>query len=139
MMSTVVIPAEVIDPLRDGLRGQIATVAQQMTHADELKGGREHPERYQDPLRYLDALRALLQEIDSSTPPSDLKADLETHAWALIQALQDQISVHGDMLRQLDLDDERRVILTREENLLRTLALTVLLRTQAQILRPTAP
>ena len=139
MMSTVVVPAEVVDLLRDGLRGQIATVAQQMTHADDLEGGREHPERYQDPLRYLDALRALLEKIGSSTPPSDLKVDLETHAWALIQALQDQVSVHANMLRESDQDDERREVLMRDMNPLGTLALTVLLRTQARILRPTAP
>jgi hypothetical protein len=139
MTSTVVIPAEVVDLLRDGLRSQIATVAQWITHANELEGGCDHPERYQDPLECLDALRALLEEIGWSTPPSDPQVDLETHAWALLEALQDQISVHADMLRDCKLNDERRGILTREMNPLSTLALTVLLRTQAHILRPTAP
>ncbi len=43
------------------------------------------------------------------------------------------------MLRDSYLSDERREILTREMNPLSTLALTVLLRTQAHILRPIAP
>jgi hypothetical protein len=129
----------VVDLLRDGLRGQIAIVAQQIADAEELEGEREHFEPYQDLLTCLDALRALLQEIGWSTPPSDLQVDLKTHAWALIEALRDQISVHGDMLRDSGLDDERRAILTREMNPLSTLALTVLLRTQARIMRPTAP
>jgi hypothetical protein len=139
MTSTVVIPAEVVDLLRDGLRSQIATVAQWITHADEREGGREHPERYQDPLRCIYALHRLMEEIRWSTPPSDLKVDLETHAWALLEALQDQVSVHANMLRDSNLNDERRGILTREMNPLSTLALTVLLRTQARVLRPTAP
>ena len=99
MMSTVVIPAEVVDLLRDGLRSQIATVAQWLTHADEREGGREHPERYQDPLRCIYALNTLMEEIGWSTQPSNLQVDLPTHAWALIEALQDQVSVHANMLR----------------------------------------
>jgi hypothetical protein len=140
MMSTVVVPAEVVDLLRDGLRSQIAILAQWVTHADEREGGREHPERYQDPLRCQDAVRALLKEIGSSTPPSDLKVDLQTHAWALLEGLQDQLSVHADMLRDSHLNDERREILTRDMNTLSTLSLIVLLRAQALIiLRPTTP
>jgi hypothetical protein len=139
MMSTVVVTAEVVDLLRDGLRSQIAILAQWVTHADEREGGREHPERYQDPLRCQDAVRALLEEIGSSTPPSDLKVDLQTHAWALLEGLLDQLSVHADMLRDPHLNDERRWMVTREMNPLSTLALTVLLKTQAHILRPTAP
>jgi len=126
-----------VDLLRDGLRSQIAILAQWITHADEREGGREHPERYQDPLRCQDAMRALLEEIGSSTPPSDLKVDLKTHAWALLEGLQDQLSVHADMLRDSHLNDERRAILTREMNPLSSLALLVLLSTQAQVLRPT--
>jgi hypothetical protein len=137
MMSTVVIPAEVVDLLRDGLRSQIAILAQWVTHADERESGREHLERYEDPLRCQDAVRALLEEIGSSTPPSDLKVELQTHAWALLEGLQDQLSVHADMLRDPHLNDERRETLTHDMNILRALALIVLLRTQAHILRPT--
>jgi len=138
-MSTVVVPAEVVDLLGDGLRSQIAILAQWITQAHEREGGREHPERYQDPLRCQDAVRALMEEIGSSTPPSDLKVDLQTHAWALLEGLNDQLTVHADMLRDSHLNDERREILNREMNTLSSLALIVLLRTQAGTLRPTAP
>jgi hypothetical protein len=138
MMSTVVLPAEVVDPLRDGLRSQIAILAQWITNAHEREGGREHPERYQDPLRCQDAVRALLDEIGWSTPPNDLKVDLQTHAWALLEGLGDQLSVHADMLRDSHLNDERRELLAREIDPLSTLALIVLLRAQAHLLRPTA-
>src|SRR5271156_4959200 len=62
-MSTVVIGADVLDLLRDGLRSQIALAAQHVASADEQPDGQRYPERYQDPLRYQDALRALLEEI----------------------------------------------------------------------------
>ncbi len=128
-MSTVVIPAEVVDLLRDGLRGQIASAAQRITIAAGQLDEREHPERYQDPLRCIYALHGLMEEIGWSTPPNDLQVDLETHAWALIEALRDQVSVHANMLRESDQDDERREVLTREMNALNTLALTVPPRT----------
>ena len=139
MTSIVVVPAEVVDLLRDGLRSQIAILAQWITHAHEREDRHEHFERYQDPLRCQDAVRALLEEIGSSTPPSDLRVDLQTHAWALVEGLQDQLSVHADMLRDPHLNDERREVLTREMNPLSSLALTVVLRTQAHLLRPNAP
>lgn len=129
---TVLIPSELIDPVRDGLRSQLAIAAQQITGADEQIGAREHPERYQDPLRCMDALRALLQEIGWREPPSDPHIDLLTHGWALTEALQDQISVHADMLRDIDRDDERQAASARDMHALTTLALTVLLRAQAQ-------
>jgi hypothetical protein len=83
----------------------------------------------------MDALRALLEEIGWSTPPSDPQVDLRVHGWALIEALQDQVGVHADMLRELDQDDERREVLTHDLDALRALALIVLLRTQARLLR----
>lgn len=138
MISTVVIPPEVVDLLRDGLRAQIASAAQRITSAAGQLDAREHPERYQDPLRCIYALDTLMEEIGWSTPPSDLQVDLQTHAWALIEALQDQVSVHGNMLRESDHEEEGRKAVMRDMSPLSTLALTVLLRTQARILRPTA-
>jgi hypothetical protein len=100
---------------------------------------REHPERYQDPLRYIYALNTLMEEIGWSTPPSDLQVDLQTHTWAPIEALRDQVSVHANMIRESDQDDERREVLMLEMIPLSTLALIVLLKTQAHMLSPTAP
>ncbi len=136
-----------LDLLRDGLRSQIALAGQHVAGADEQPDGQRYPERYQDPLRCQDALRALLDEIGWSTPPSeleadlpsDLKVDLDTHGWALLEALQDQLSDHADKLRDIAGDDERdkeqRNIVMRDMNALSSLALIVLLRTQAGVLR----
>src|SRR5271155_405866 len=100
MMSTVVIPAEVVDLLRDGLRAQIASAAQRIISAAGQLDAREHPEREQEPLRCIFALRTLMDEIGWSTPPNDLRVDLQTHAWALLEALQDQLSIHANMIRE---------------------------------------
>ena len=135
---SVLVPEHAVDLVRDGLRSQIAIAAQHVTNADERLGAREHPERYQEPLRCMDALRALLDQIGWSTPPTDLQVDLRMHGWALIEALQDQLSVHDDMLRDLDRDDERRRAVVDDANALTALALTVALKTQARILCATA-
>jgi hypothetical protein len=139
MTGHVLIPPELVDPVRDGLRSQLAVAAQHIVGADEQLGSREHPERYRDPLRSIDALRALLHHLGWSEPPSNPHVDLQTHGWALIEALQDQVSVQADMLRDIDHDDERRETLVRALNALMALALTVLLRTHAHILRDTTP
>lgn len=142
-MSTVVIGAEVLDLVRDGLRSQIALAAQHISSADEQPDGRKHPERYQGPLRCSDTLRALLEKIGWNGSPSEQKLDLDTHAWALLEALQDQLSDHADKLRDTDpddeQDDERRDTITRDVNALMSLAVVVLLKVQAGVLRPTQP
>jgi len=132
--------AETIEALRDGLRGQLATAAQELTYADALPGGGEDPERYQGPLQSIDALRALLEEIGWSGPTSDIWVDPRLHARALMLALEDQINGHADLLRDSDSDgddddddddDDRREAVTRSMNGLVALALGVLLRSQA--------
>jgi hypothetical protein len=137
MTGDVLIPPELVDPVRDGLRSQLAVAAQHILGADEQLDAREHPERYREPLRCMDALRALLQHLGWSELSSNPYVDLRTHGWALVEALQDQISVQADMLRDIDQDDERRETLARALNALLALALTVLLRIQARILRET--
>jgi len=130
-----------LDLVRDGLRSQIALTAQHISSADEQPDGRRHPERFQDLLCCSDALRALLEEIGWSGSPSDPKIDLDKHAWALLEALQDQLIDHVDQLRDTDPDDEhddeRRDIVTHDMNALMSLAVVVLLRMQAGVLRPT--
>jgi hypothetical protein len=129
------LPAEAIDSLRDGLRGQLATAAQELTYADGLSGGSEHPERYQGPLRSIDTLRALLDEIGWSGQPSDLWIDLRLHGRALTLALEDQISGHAELLRDSNRDEGPREAVIRSMNSLTALALVTLLRIQAHILR----
>jgi hypothetical protein len=130
----ICLPAETIDSLRDGLRGQLATAAQELTYADELAGGSEHPERYQRPLQSIDALRALLEEIGWNGPSSEVRIDLRLHGHALMLALEDQLNGQTELLRDSGRDDARREAITRNINDLTALALVILLRTQAHAL-----
>jgi hypothetical protein len=137
MTDTIPIPVEAVNLLRDGLRSQIAIAAQQITDADGELGTREHPERYTDPLHRIDALRAVMDEIGwHKTKPQDyLQLDLQVHGWALTIALADEIGTHVDLLRDNEQDAERYRAIRGSINTLTALALAVLLRTQAHILR----
>ncbi len=132
------IPTQAIELLRDGLRSRIALAAQSVSSAEGEPDAREHPERYCRPLRRIDALRALLEDIGWSEPAGDARVDLRRHGWALIAALQDQVSVHADMLSELGEEDEQRHALARDLGSLSSVALDVLLREQARALRPGA-
>ncbi|MGH2902790.1 MAG: hypothetical protein ACRDK7_04295 [Solirubrobacteraceae bacterium] len=125
------IPAAAVVPLRDGLRSQLTVAAQQITSADEQVDPRAHVADYQDALRHMDALRALLEEIGWSEPPSDQHVDPWTHGLVLSEALRDQIGVLIDMLRDGDRDAEPRETLARELNALTDLALSVPVIVQA--------
>jgi hypothetical protein len=139
----VLIPAEVLDLLRDGLRGRLAVAAQRISDADERLDAREHPERYQDPLRCIDALRALLDDIGWITPPgaspAEPRVDLQVHGLALTEALREQVSVYADMLRDIDPAAARRATVARDLNALSSLALTILLGAHAGDLRGATP
>jgi|HubBroStandDraft_4_1064222.scaffolds.fasta_scaffold86180_2 hypothetical protein len=134
MTGTVHIPAAAVDLLRDGLRSQMAQSARRIADGDGQLDRREHPERDQELLRRIDALRALLDDIGWSTPPSDLNIDLQTHTWALLEALRDQVSVHANMLCDMDRDGERRAAIARSAGTLQALALTVLLGIHARMM-----
>jgi hypothetical protein len=131
--SEVRVPAAAIELLRDGLRSQLSVAAQHIANADGQLDAREHPERYQTPLREIDSFRALLEVFGWNTPPENyLGVGLGTHGWALMEALREQISIHADLLRDTQ-DDQVRETLARNMDALTPLALDVLLRTQADI------
>jgi hypothetical protein len=131
---TVPIPPELLDPLRDGLRSRIAVAAQLIVSADAQREARACVDHYQEALRSMDALRTLLEEIGWNAPPGDPRVDLQIHHWALIEALRDQVDTHVDMFRDIPQEDERRAAMTSVMTELTSLALSVLLEAQAQIL-----
>jgi hypothetical protein len=138
MIDGVLIPAEAVDLLRDGLRNQIVGAAQDLADSGSLLSAAEHSERLTDPLRYIDAQRALMEEIGWSRtePPSDLHLDPQAHGWALSNLLADEISAHGAMLRDTATDDEQRRELAGDIRALIVIALDLLLRIQARLLHP---
>jgi hypothetical protein len=140
MLGEILIPAETVSLLRNGLRSQIAVEAQQIADAEARPDTDAHPERYEDPLRCIDALRALMTEIGWSAGAQDnLHLDLQLHGWALTAALADEVGSHADLLRDNDRDPTLRQTVRHNIRSMTVLALAVLLRMQAQILRPTRP
>jgi hypothetical protein len=119
--------------VRDGLRSQIATTSQWITEAEALSGGREHPKRFRDPLDDQDSLRALMDTLGwekaSDGGSEYIEIDLFTHLWALLEALQDQVTAHINQLRDAEGNTERQTKLTTALTELTALSLTVLLKT----------
>ena len=127
--------------IRDGLRGQIATSSQWVTYAESLSGGREHPERFQAPLAEQDSLRALMDVLgwqESAEAASEYFAiDLRTHSWALLEALQDQITSHTEQLRDTQIETGRKTEITTALTELTALSVTLLLKAESQRLLQT--
>jgi hypothetical protein len=121
----------VAETVRDGLRSQISNFARQVADADGLTAYQGHPERYQVPLQHMDALRALMDEMGWSPSQEDVYIDLGRHEWALIQALQDQVSVLADILHEDPEESEFRAGISGQFQELVPLSLVVLLRSRA--------
>lgn len=115
------IPAEAIDPLRDGLRSRLAGVARAIADRDGTIAD-ERTEHDRADLCRLDALRALLDELGWDTPPCERAIDPQAHGWALREALRDQLAVHADMLRELRPNDGSRAAIARRAGTLQKLA-----------------
>lgn len=116
------IPAEGVEPLRDGLRSRLAAASRRIADRDGTPADRERTAHDRADLRRLDALRALLEGIGWDTPPREHEIDLAVHGRALGEALRDQLSVHADMLRELDRRDPRRKDIAHRAAVLRGLA-----------------
>jgi hypothetical protein len=123
----VLITAEVADLVRDGLRSQLARAAQDIADADGLTENREHSKNYQEPLRRMDAFRALLDDLGwNSSSSADARIDLTAHEWALAQALQDEVNVLTDTLGDNFQDGKWRAGITRQLNALAPICQIVL-------------
>jgi hypothetical protein len=125
--NNVLITAEAADLVRDGLRSQLARAAQDIADADGLTENREHAKNYQEPLRRMDAFRALLDDLGwNSSSPADVSVDVTAHEWALAQALQDEVAVLEDTRSDNFQDDKWRAKITKQLNALAPICQIVL-------------
>ncbi len=124
--------------VRDGLRSQISNFARQVADTDGLTANHGHPERYQVPLKHLDALRAVMDDIGWDASEEDVYIDLGRHEWALVQALQDQVAVLTDVLHENPEESEFIAGITGQFQELLPLSLLVLLRSRANDLMSAA-
>ena len=96
----VEISPTIADLVRDGLRSQIANAAQLIVNANDLTDARQNPDRYREPLRHIDALQALMNELGWEASSENAAVDLSRHEWALTCALRDEISVLPSLIRE---------------------------------------
>lgn len=151
--TVVLVSADGLKLLRDGLRSRIAAAARTLADREGWPEARE-PERAEQDRGDLDrivALRALLEEIASapesadvseSAQPEEPRAGLglpipaRTHGWALSEAVRHQLESHADMLRDAEGDEPRSAALARNMSTLQALALDILLAQQTHALHP---
>jgi hypothetical protein len=102
MTSTLVVPAEMVAYLRDGLRAGIVDAATDVcdagTHTEKLS----RPGWYREPLAYLDRHRVLLDLIgwEHTDTQGDIQIDLQEHHEAVLEALWSGLDYADDDLRE---------------------------------------
>jgi hypothetical protein len=104
------IPAELVRPLRIGLHGELGSAAQEIERVSDRYGRHWHPEWYEEPLAYFDAVRALLDEIGWGEPPKSIEIDVDLTKYerAVLSALRSQVCVHRDMVAEAESVDRER-------------------------------
>jgi hypothetical protein len=130
----IYVAAGAVVPLREGVLSQIATNASEISEAKVIANVEAHPERILDPLDRIDLLRSLLRIIEWDSQPDSKLVDLDAHSWAISVGLQDAIEAYTDALKELSRNDERHSLFEGYLDELTPLALTVLLKVQAQAL-----
>ena len=105
-MHTIIVPAQLVGVLREGLHSEIGNAAEAIAQAADQADRERRPEAYREPFGHLDRTRALLDLIDRSTPHPAIavRVDLCEHREAVLGAL-DVALIVGDA----DLEDAEKV------------------------------
>jgi DNA-binding XRE family transcriptional regulator len=102
MTSMLVVPAEMVRYLRDGLLSEIVEAASDVqdagTHTEKLS----KPGWYREPLTFLDRHRALLDLIgwEDTDSQTDVQIDLHEHRGAVLEGLWSRLHYSDDELRE---------------------------------------
>jgi hypothetical protein len=110
MSTTLIVPAEMVGHLRNGLHSSIGDAVQEIAHVVDMPDREQHPERYREPLEHFDAVRALLDLIGwgETDPPVEVSVDLREHRRALTDALQIALLAGNDDLEEAEAIDAQR-------------------------------
>ncbi len=128
-MSTnaLVVPAELVGNLRDGLHAALSFAAEEVTSV--IFEPERSLEMYREPLARFDRVRALLDVIgwDREPDPAEARFDLREHLHATLDALEKEIDVASDRVKEAATVDAERAKRgeppKREETIRRVLAL----------------
>jgi transcriptional regulator with XRE-family HTH domain len=102
MTSTLVIPAEMVMFLRDGLLGGIVDASTNVCDAGSHTEKLSKPGWYREPLAYFDRHRVLLDLIgwEHTDTQVDVQIDLREHREAVLEALWSALNYSDDDLRE---------------------------------------
>lgn len=100
MSTTLTVPAPIVGHLRCGLHSELGQAAAEIDGLSVLPEREAHPEWFEEPLRQLDAVRALLDVIGWGEPAvsEPVEVDLDRHRAALIAALAGLLEIERDLL-----------------------------------------
>jgi len=122
--SIAIIPAKLVEALREGVYGELRAVAEEVVETTQTPGHSLYPMRYQEHRERFNAACALLDAIGWAATPAtaELQVNLLAHRTVLLAALvgarEDAADALGDVTegRQTD-PDKRRLIAERAQDL----------------------
>jgi DNA-binding XRE family transcriptional regulator len=102
MTSTLVVPAEMVTYLRDGLLSEIVDAASHVQGAGTHTEKMSKPGWYREPLAFFDRHRALMDLIgwEDTDTQADVYIDLQEHREAVLEALRSRLNYTNDELRE---------------------------------------
>jgi DNA-binding XRE family transcriptional regulator len=102
MTATLVIPAEMVTCLRDGLLSEIVDATSNVHHAGTHTPTMSKPGWYREPLAYFDRHRVLMDLIgwEYTDTQAEVQIDLQEHRDAVLEALRSRLNYTDDELRE---------------------------------------
>jgi len=110
MNAAATIPAETVALVRSGSFAELFVAAEEIAGAQLDAGYEEAAEWYAEPLRRLDAARALLAEVgwERVAEPVPVTIDLDTHRGALLRAARTDLERQKRLVNESAASDETR-------------------------------
>lgn len=100
MSTTLTIPAVIVGHVRCGLHGELGQAGSEIDELSTLPDREAYPERFGEPLRQLDAVRALLDAIGwgETENPEPVEIDLDCHRSTLLAAITGLLDIERDYM-----------------------------------------
>ncbi|MGN6372154.1 MAG: hypothetical protein ACTHM1_04075 [Solirubrobacteraceae bacterium] len=114
-MTAILIPAEAVLILRAALLGELYAPAEMLCDASQVWDRQKHPEDFLVALGELDRCRAALDVFGWGEPAKQepVLLDLDTHRQVIVRALQVQLGVEHEYMKE---DPEADEVAVRRQN-----------------------
>jgi hypothetical protein len=103
MRTMLIVPAEMVCPLRSGLHSSRQSPVQWIAAVVDREGRDRHPEWYAKHFAHLEEVLALLDVVgwSEADQPAKVEIDLGEHRWALLKAIEIVARVAADELDEV--------------------------------------